>query len=165
MTCDSLSFYTYFKPAKGESLPKQINEEEWVVLGALKTVLAVSNMMLWQVMASYQTVVAIQPFSDATNKFSGQTAKYKKGKLVASYATCGQVIPDMDALHKHLCKLTANTAEVPFVVRHACRKALYIVDKYYGKTDNSVLYHIGLCESIGLDYPISDNPRSACLTP
>jgi hypothetical protein len=65
----------------------------------------------------------------------------------ASYPTLHQVIPLMDLLNKQFEKLLDDTT-LPAVIHHAIARALAVLDKYYFKTDDSIMWKIAMSVSI-----------------
>ncbi|KAJ3816600.1 hypothetical protein F5880DRAFT_1457244, partial [Lentinula raphanica] len=57
----------------------------------------------------------------------------------SKYPMLHEVIPIIDVLNKRLEEAVANTA-LPLVVRRGVQRAIMVLDKYYSKTDESIMW-------------------------
>jgi hypothetical protein len=57
-----------------------------------------------------------------------------------------QIIPIIDALTSIFDKAIDNTSNHP-LVRHAALRGLAMLNKYYSKTDDTVVYRHAMCKS------------------
>ena len=73
-----------------------------------------------------------QPFLYATNKMSTN-----------KHALVHEVIPYMDILTEHLARFKDDRVLHP-VVRAASERGIEVINRYYSKTDQSVVYRIAM---------------------
>ena len=73
-----------------------------------------------------------QPFLYATNKMS-----------MNRHALVHKVIPYMDILTEHLARFKDDTV-LSAVVRSAAERGMEVINRYYSKTDQSVIYRIAM---------------------
>ncbi|KAF8908277.1 hypothetical protein CPB85DRAFT_1207640, partial [Mucidula mucida] len=59
--------------------------------------------------------------------------------LASSYPTLYEVIPYMDTLNRKLEKIYNNITQ-PAIITHGVARALAVLDKYYSKTDNWIIW-------------------------
>ena len=76
-----------------------------------------------------------QPFAFATRQIS-----------TSNRALVHEVIPYMDALTEHLDKFSQDETLTP-AVRMAAKRGRLLLDKYYGLTDETIIYRIAMSES------------------
>ena len=57
------------------------------------------------------------------------------------------VIPLIDQLHSRLTDLRDNVA-IHMAIRHAASNALVVLNKYYSRTDECVMYRVAMSKSI-----------------
>lgn len=73
-------------------------------------------------------------------------------KMSAStYPTLHEVIPIMDLLNKRFEKILDDLTQ-PAIIHHAVARGLAVLDKYYSKTDDSVMWRVAMsaCSIISL---------------
>ena len=73
-----------------------------------------------------------QPFLYATNKMSTNR-----------HALVHEVIPYMDILTEHLARFKDDTV-LNAVVRSAAERGMEVINRYYSKTDQSIVYRIAM---------------------
>jgi hypothetical protein len=57
------------------------------------------------------------------------------------------IIPHYDSLD-HIYRNVCLDTKQPLWIRHAARRAMIVLNKYYGKSDESDLYRLGLCKRV-----------------
>ncbi|KAJ3738528.1 hypothetical protein EV360DRAFT_21004, partial [Lentinula raphanica] len=90
-----------------------LSDEEWLILESLRPLLKVFISAL---------------LHDATTRISS-----------SKYPMLHEVIPIIDVLNKKLEEAVANNA-LPLVVRRGVQRAIMVLDKYYSRTDESIMW-------------------------
>ena len=71
------------------------------------------------------------------------------------HALVHEVIPYMDILHEHLVRFQDDPV-LTSVVRAASARGIEVINRYYSKTDQSVIYRIAMST-----YSIHQSPSAA----
>ncbi len=119
----------------------KLSTEEWVILEQLEAILAVSSTS-W-VPQLVLIMMSPQHFLEATLRMSA-----KQRPLLH------EVIPVIDLLESMLARTVANTALMP-AVRVAASYGQAILNKYYEKTDDSVMYRCAIRTHLITDHMVS----------
>lgn len=111
----------------------KLRKEEWELLTQLEPILSVNIFFCYNFKCLLQI---IQHFLKATERMS-------QSKTPLLY----QVVPIIDALTRMLEIASDNEALFP-AVRAAATKGIAVLNKYYAKTDESIMYRCAMSKSL-----------------
>lgn len=67
-----------------------------------------------------------------------------------------EFIPALDIATRNLEKVIRMAAHLP-VIRMAAARGLVVVDKYYAKTDDSLMYRLAMSEFLSYPFVVNNN--------